>query len=255
MIVIKTPEEIEKIYQAGKVVHLCLKSMGDSIVPEKSTTNDLESVAMDIINAATGESAFLGYAPYGYSPYPAWTCVSVNEEVVHGIPGKRVLHDGDLVSCDVGVILNGFYADAAWTFPVGEVSEADARLLKCGQEALMKAIDFAKPGGRLGDVCHAVEKHAMRYGYTVVRELVGHGVGKSLHEEPPIPNYGKPGTGPTLREGMTLAIEPMINEGHSAVEALEDGWTIVTRDRKRSVHFEHTIAVTRNGPRILTEGE
>jgi methionyl aminopeptidase len=253
MIIIKTPTEVQAIHEAGKVVHACLEAMKAAIIPGESTTYDLEQAAIKVITKSGGSSAFLGYAPHGCPPYPAWTCISVNEEVVHGIPGRRVLHEGDVVGCDVGVKLNGYYADAAWTFPVGKVSEETERLLRCGQECLAKAIEHALYGKRLGDVCNTIQKNAHRYGYSVVRDLVGHGVGKELHEEPPIPNYGKPGVGVLLKEGMTLAFEPMINTGRSDVEALEDGWTIVTRDRSISVHFEHTIAITRQGPVILTQ--
>jgi methionyl aminopeptidase len=254
-VVLKSPQEIEKMRAAGRVVYAALQAMKAAIVPGRATTNDLEEAAIRVLGAAGASSAFLGYSPHEHPPYPAWTCISVNDEVVHGIPGRRVLQEGDIVSCDVGVRLNGYYADSAWTFPVGRVSPATDRLLRVAEEALYQAIAQAKPGNRLGDVCHAIERHARRNGYSVVREMVGHGVGRSLHEEPQIPNYGKAGTGIILKEGMTLAIEPMINAGRHEIEALPDEWTIVTSDRTLSAHFEHTVAITKNGARILTQGD
>jgi methionyl aminopeptidase len=255
MIVTKTPDEIQKMRAAGRVVHAALKAMGEAIVPGKTTTHDLEEIAIRVLSSARAESPFLGYAPHSHPPFPAWTCISVNEEVVHGIPGRRVLQEGDIVSCDVGAKLNGWYADSAWTFPVGRVSPEVDRLLKVGQEALYKAIAQAKAGNRVGDISHAIERHARQNGFSVVHEMVGHGVGRKLHEEPQVPCHGKPNSGPVLREGMTIAIEPMVNQGKRDIESLGDDWTIVTADRKRSAHFEHTVAVTRNGAVILTQGE
>ena len=178
----------------------------------------------------------------------------MNEAVVHGIPGRRVLQNGDIVSCDVGVRLNGYYADSAWTFPVGNISDEVDRLLKVTEESLYKGLDKARHGARLGDVSNAIEKWAKRSGFSVVKEMVGHGVGRQLHEEPQIPNYGHPGTGPVLKEGMTLAIEPMVNQGKAGIVALDDDWTVVTCDRKWSAHFEHTVAITKSGAVILTQG-
>lgn len=255
MVVRKTPEEIDRIRAAGKVVRAALDAMGSAIVPGQSTTNDLENAAVDVIEAAGGSSAFLGYSPNGHPAFPAWTCTSVNQEVVHGIPGRRVLNDGDIVSCDVGVKLNGYYGDAAWTFPVGKVSDEADRLLKATLEALYKGLEKAVAGNRLGDVSYAIDRHVRANGFSVVRDLVGHGVGKSLHEPPQIPNFGKPGRGVLLQEGMTLAIEPMVNAGGFRVHALRDHWTVVTSDGKLSAHFEHTVAVTRGSVRILTEGD
>jgi len=255
MVIIKTEDEIARIREAGRIVYAALQAMKAAIKPGVSTTFDLEREAIRVISKAGGESPFLGYAPHGHPPYPAWTCISVNEAVVHGIPGRRVLQEGDIVSCDVGVKLNGFYADSAWTFPVGKISEAAEKLLKITEESLYKALSQARPGNRLGDVGNAVEKHVKPHGFTVVKEMVGHGVGKKLHEDPQIPNYGKPGTGLLLREGMTVAIEPMINAGRSEIVALDDQWTVVTIDRKLSAHFEHTVAITKNGALILTQGD
>lgn len=255
MIVTKSAEEIERMRAAGRVVHAALQAMRAAIRPEASTTHDLELAAMRVISDRGAESAFLGYAPHEHPPYPAWTCISVNEEVVHGIPGRRVLREGDVVSCDVGVRLNGYYADSAWTFAVGTVSSEVQRLLRVAEEALHKGIAQARAGMHIGDIGAAIERHVTAHHYTVVRDLVGHGVGKALHEEPQVPNYGRPGSGPALAAGMTLAIEPMVNIGKRHVEALEDNWTIVTGDRAVSAHFEHTVAVTANGPRILTSGD
>jgi len=255
MIILKTLEEIEKMRAAGRVVYAALKAMGAAIVPGKTTTNDLEQIAVHILSQHGASSPFLGYSPLNHPPYPAWTCISVNEEVVHGIPGRRVLQEGDIVGCDVGVKLNGYYADSAWTFPVGRIAPETARLLRVAKEALYKGIAQAKPGHRLGDIGHAIERYVRQNGFSVVRDMVGHGVGRSLHEDPQVPNYGKPGTGDLLREGMTLAIEPMVNAGKQDIEALSDEWTIVTSDRTLSAHFEHTVAITRNGPVILTQGD
>jgi methionyl aminopeptidase len=255
MVKLKSPEEIEKMRAAGRIVFAALQAMKSSIVPGKTTTNDLEMAAVDILTSHGADSPFLGYAPHNHPPFPAWTCISVNEQVVHGIPGRRVLQEGDIVSCDVGARLNGYYADSAWTFPVGRVNPETEKLLRVTEEALYKGLAQARAGARLGDVSHAIERHAKQHGFSIVREMVGHGVGRSLHEEPQIPNYGKPGTGIVLKEGMTLAIEPMVNAGKRDIEALSDEWTIVTSDRRLSAHFEHTVAITRNGARILTQGE
>ncbi|MEP6754041.1 MAG: type I methionyl aminopeptidase [Chthonomonadales bacterium] len=254
MIVLKTSEEIVKMRAAGAVVYEALQAMKAAIEPGVSTTNDLEMAAVKVMAAHGADSAFLGYAPHGHPPYPAYTCISVNEAVVHGIPGRRVLQNGDIVSCDVGVRLNGYYADSAWTFPVGPISDEVDRLLKVTEESLYKGLEKAKHGARLGDVSNAIEKWAKRGGFSVVKEMVGHGVGRQLHEEPQIPNYGHPGTGPVLKEGMTLAIEPMVNQGKAGIVALDDDWTVVTCDRKWSAHFEHTVAITKSGAVILTQG-
>jgi methionyl aminopeptidase len=255
MVILKSKDEIEKMRAAGRVVYKALQAMKAGIIPGKSTTHDLENAAISVISAHGGDSPFLGYAPHNHPPYPAWTCISVNEQVVHGIPGRRILQEGDIVSCDVGVKLNGYFADSAWTFAVGKISPEAEHLLKITEESLYKGLALAKAGNRLGDVSHAIERHARQHGFSVVREMVGHGVGRSLHEEPQIPNYGKPGTGIVLKEGMTLAIEPMVNAGKRDIESLSDEWTIVTSDRKLSAHFEHTVAITNNGAMILTQGE
>ena len=192
----------------------------------------------------------------GYHGYPATICASINDEVIHGIPsGRRVLNEGDVISIDVGASLDGYYGDSAITLPVGQVSEEAATLLRVTEEALYKAIERVRPGGRVSDIGHEVQKHVEAYGFSVVREFVGHGIGQRMHEEPQVPNYGEPGRGPRLAEGMVLAIEPMVNAGKPAVKVLADGWTAVTRDGSLSAHFEHTVAVTADGPWILTARE
>jgi len=212
------------------------------------STGELDDRAEARIRAAGATPAFKGY--HGY---PATLCVSINDEVIHGIPSKkRLLRNGDVVSVDVGAVLDGFVGDSAVTFPVGDISEDAARLLRVTQEALYGAILAAKPGGRVSDIGHAVQRHVEAHGCSVVREFVGHGIGTVMHEEPQVPNYGPPGRGARLAEGMVLAIEPMVNLGRPAVRVLEDGWTAVTRDRSLSAHFEHTVAVTGDGPLVLT---
>jgi methionyl aminopeptidase len=192
----------------------------------------------------------------GYHGYPATICASINDEVIHGIPsGRRVLAEGDIISIDVGAALDGYYGDSAVTLPVGQVSEQAATLLRVTEESLYKAIEQARPGHRVSDIGHAVQKHVEAFGFSVVREFVGHGIGVRMHEEPQVPNYGEPGHGPRLTEGMVLAIEPMVNAGKPAVKVLADGWTAVTRDTSLSAHFEHTVAVTAGEPWVLTARE
>ena len=223
------------------------RPQGDAIGPGVST-GELDERAEATIRAAGATPAFKGY--HGY---PATLCVSINEEVIHGIPSrKRLLTDGDIVSVDVGAVLDGFVGDSAVTFPVGAISERAARLLRVTQEALYGAILAVKPGGRVSDIGHAVQRHVEANGCSVVREFVGHGIGTVMHEEPQVPNYGPPGRGAKLTDGMVLAIEPMVNLGRPAVRVLDDGWTAVTRDRSLSAHFEHTVAVTGEGPLVLT---
>jgi methionyl aminopeptidase len=215
------------------------------------TTADLDELAETRIRKAGATPAFKGY--HGY---PATICASINEEVIHGIPsGRRVLNEGDVISIDVGASLDGYFGDSAVTLAVGQVSEEAATLLRVTDESLYKAIDAVKLGGRISDIGHAVQKHVEAYGFSVVREFVGHGIGQKMHEEPQVPNYGEPGRGPRLTEGMVLAIEPMVNAGKPAVKVLADGWTAVTRDGSLSAHFEHTVAVTADGPWVLTARE
>ncbi|HZO91414.1 MAG TPA: type I methionyl aminopeptidase [Chthonomonadaceae bacterium] len=254
MIILKTREEIAKIRAAGRVVHRVLKEVGEAVQPGV-TTGTLEDLASQIISESGGSSPFLGYAPVGHPPYPAWTCISVNNEIVHGIPGRRVLQEGDIVTVDCGVELNDYIADSAWTFPVGRISPEAERLLSVTREALFKGIAQARPGKRIGDISRAVQRHAESHGYSVVRELTGHGVGRSLHEEPQVPNFVSGSKGPLLECGMTFAIEPMVNAGRKDIKYLDDRWTIVTADGSLSAHFEHTVAITPNGAAILTNGD
>ena len=247
MIVCKSPAEIARMRAASELVAAVLSDLKGAIAPGVST-GELDERAEATIRAAGATPAFKGY--HGY---PATLCVSINEEVIHGIPSrKRLLKDGDIVSVDVGAVLDGFVGDSAVTFPVGAISERAARLLRVTQEALYGAILAAKAGGRVSDIGHAVQRHVEANGCSVVREFVGHGIGTVMHEEPQVPNYGPPGRGAKLTEGMVLAIEPMVNLGRPAVRVLDDGWTAVTRDRSLSAHFEHTVAVTGEGPLVLT---
>lgn len=248
MIIKKTPQEIEKMRAAGAVVARCLRDLSNFIVPGETTTLDLDRKAEELIVNYGGISSFKNYRGY-----PNTVCVAVNEEVVHGIPGTRVLVSGDIVGIDLGVIVNGWHGDAAVTVAVGGKASPEAmQLLKVTKEALFKGIEQARPGNRLSDIGHAIQSYVERRGYSVVRDLVGHGIGRSMHEDPHVPNYGKAGTGVRLEEGMTLAIEPMVNIGRYEVDTLGDSWTVVTKDRSLSAHFEHTVAITKDGPDILT---
>jgi methionyl aminopeptidase len=247
MIVCRSSAEIEQMREAGRLVGEVLSELAAAVAPGVSTA-DLDELAEKRIRQAGATPAFKGY--HGY---PATICASINEEVIHGIPsGRRVLNEGDIISIDVGASLDGYFGDSAVTLPVGPISESAASLLRVTEEALYKAIEAAKPGKRVSDIGHAVQKHVEAYGFSVVREFVGHGIGQRMHEEPQIPNYGEPGHGPRLAEGMVLAIEPMVNAGTAAVKVLADGWTAVTRDSSLSAHFEHTVAVTAGEPWILT---
>lgn len=252
MVTLKTPEQIAKMRAAGRVVHRVLKETGAAAQPGV-TTGELEDLAARIISESGGTSPFLGYAPAGHPPFPAWTCISVNEEIVHGIPGRRPLQDGDIVTIDCGVELDGWMADSARTYGVGTISPQAAQLLKVTEEALYRGIEKARAGNRTGDIGHAVQYHAEKHGFSVVRELTGHGVGTSLHEDPQVPNYGVRGKGDLLKQGMTFAIEPMLNAGRRDIKYRGDGWTITTADGKLSAHFEHTIAIIGNGVQILTQ--
>ena len=246
MIVCKSPAEIEKMRAANQVVARILEELAAMVAPGVSTA-DLDAAAEARVRAAGAEPAFKGYRGY-----PATLCASVNEQVIHGIPSKTPMKSGDIVSLDMGVKLNGYYGDSAVTVPVGAVGEDVTRLLRVTQEALEQGIAQVRVGGRISDIGHAIQAHVEAHGFSVVREFVGHGIGASLHEEPQIANYGEPGRGPRLAEGMTLAIEPMVNIGRPNVKMLSDGWTAVTRDGSLSAHFEHTVAVTASGPLVLT---
>ncbi len=248
MIICKSAAELQKMRHSGRLVWQILRELGEMVQPGV-TTQELEHLAEKRIREAGAHSAFKGY--YGY---PAVLCTSINHEIVHGIPSsQRVLKEGDILKVDVGVELNGYYGDTAFTFPVGRISPELQRLLKVTQESLELAIQQARLGNRLGDICAAVQNHVEAHGYSVVRDFVGHGIGRKLHEDPQVPNYGTAGQGPRLREGMVLAIEPMVNAGCSEARVLDDKWTAVTADGQCSAHFEHTVALTRDGPWILTQ--
>jgi len=246
MISIKSSREIEIMRRSGKITSKTL-SMLMQTVRAGMTTADVDRMAEDSIRSMGGVPTFVGYHGYKHT-----VCASVNEEVVHGIPGTRVLKGGDLLSIDIGTTLDGYVSDSAVTIPIGNVSEAAKRLMHVTQECLMLGIAQMQEGNHLSDIGHAVQAHAEKNGYGVVRDLVGHGIGTKMHEEPQVPNYGQPGQGPVLRTGLCLAIEPMITQGTYQVETLDDGWTVVTADGKLAAHFEHTIAITGEGPRILT---
>ncbi|NTV41672.1 MAG: type I methionyl aminopeptidase [Syntrophobacteraceae bacterium] len=247
MIVLRSQREIEKIRKACLIVTEILECLRERVGPG-ITTWDLNAVSEELADRKKVKPAFKGYHGYPYA-----LCTSVNEEVVHGMPSRqRHLKEGDIISLDFGVVCEGYYGDAAVTVPVGRIDESAVRLCKVTEESLYEGIRRATLGNRLSDISHAIQEYVEARGFSVVREFVGHGIGQQLHESPQIPNYGPPGKGVKLKEGMVFAIEPMINEGRPEVEILEDHWTAVTVDRRLSAHFEHTIAVTRNGPDILT---
>jgi len=248
VIIRKSPAEIEQMELAARVVSQTLELLGEHVRPG-ATTQELDDVAEEFIRSQGGVPTFKGYRGY-----PASICTSPNAMVVHGIPGPYHLAEGDVLSVDVGVTLGGFVGDSAFTFPVGEISEDARSLLDACQTALAAGIEHARPGNHLSDIGHAIQSATEERGFAVVRSLVGHGVGRSMHEDPQIPNFGTPGRGPVLQPGMTLAIEPMITAGSPDVYLHEDEWSISTEDGSLAAHFEHTVAVTENGPRILTRG-
>ena len=244
---LKSAKELGLMREAGAIVAATLEVLSQAAQPGV-TTLELDKIAADQLKKKGAKPAFLGY--HGF---PGCLCVSINKEVVHGIPSaKRKLAEGDIVGLDFGCIVGGFYGDSARTVAVGKIPASTQKLLEVTRESLMMGIDQMKPGNRLGDVSSAVQKHVEANGFSVVRDFVGHGIGRALHEDPPVPNFGKPGTGMRLQPGLVLAIEPMVNAGGPEVETLSDGWTAVTKDGSLSAHFEHTIAVTENGPEILT---
>ncbi|MDH5586211.1 MAG: type I methionyl aminopeptidase [Nitrospirota bacterium] len=247
MIILKTLEEIELISRASQIVAECQKILIRELKPGM-TTLDLDVLTETCIRDLGGIPAFKGYRNY-----PKSLCASLNNEVVHGIPSRRVLKDGDIIGLDVGAIVEGFYGDGAVTVSVGEVQPSIRKLIQVTHEALSKGLEQAVVGKRLSDISAAIQAHVEHHGFSVVRDFVGHGIGRQLHEEPQVPNYGKPGQGPRLKPGMALAIEPMVNMGGAGVKVLDDGWTAVTSDGSLSAHFEHTIAIEPAGPpRILT---
>lgn len=249
MLYYKSSEEIELIRESSLLVSKTHAEVAKSIKPG-ITTQALDKIAEEFIRDNGAVPAFKGY-----NGFPASLCISPNEQVVHGIPGKYELKDGDILSVDCGVLKNGYYGDSAYTFAIGEVKPEVLRLLKITKESLMKGIEMAKAGNRLGDISEAVQTHAEKNGYSVVRELVGHGIGKNLHEAPEVPNYGKKGSGIKLQAGLVIAIEPMINLGKKGIKQWEDGWTITTSDRMPSAHFEHTVAVKEGKADVLSTFE
>jgi len=246
MIELKSEREIGIIRENGWIVGLTLNYLKEKIKPGIKTI-ELDRLAEEFILKKNAIPAFKGYRGY-----PGNICTSVNNEVVHGIPGEKVLTEGGIISVDIGVLKDGFYADGAWTFPVGEISNQNKRLLEVTLKSLEAGISQAQLGNRLGDISSAVQSTAEKNGYSVVRDLTGHGIGRHMHEDPPVPNFGSPGTGLLLKPGMVFAIEPMVNAGGYQIKTLEDNWTVVTLDGALSAHFEHTIAITNNGPEILT---
>ena len=248
MIVLKTSRELSIMRKAGAISQAALKLAGEAVQPGVSTF-EIDREVKRYIQSMGAKPSFLGY-----NGYPASTCISVNNVVIHGIPKKDViLKKGDIVGIDVGAFYEGFHGDNAWTFPCGEISDEAQALLDATEKALYLGIDMARPGNRVGDIGHAVQEYVEARGYSVVREFTGHGVGAKMHEDPSVPNYGTPKRGVRLTAGMVIAIEPMINQGRRDIEVLEDGWTVVTKDGSLSAHFEHTVALTPNGPVILTE--
>jgi methionyl aminopeptidase len=246
VIILKSPQEIARMRVPCRIVAEVLEMLKEKVKPGV-TTLALNALAEQAAERSKARTAFKGYSGYPYS-----LCCSVNEQVVHGMPTKTALQDGDILSLDFGVLKDGYYGDAAITLPVGAVSASAVRLMKVTEESLAEAIKAAQPGNRLSDISHAVQSYVEARGYSVVREFVGHGIGKQLHEGPQLPNFGTPGRGIRMKPGLVLAIEPMINEKGPEVKVLDDGWTAVTCDKGLSAHFEHTVAITENGPEILT---
>lgn len=249
MISIKSDREIELLRIAGNIVHETREYL-KPFIKEGITTKELDTLAEEFILSKGATPSFKGL-----NDFPCATCISINQEVVHGIPGKRKLRNGDIVSIDIGACWKGYHGDSAWTFAVGEISESKKALMEHTRESLFKGLEQIKPGNRIGDISHAIEIHAKKYNLGVIRELVGHGVGTSVHEEPDVPNYGEAGKGPVLKEGMVLAIEPMLTLGRRDICILDDDWTIETIDNSPAAHFEHTVVVTKDGYEILTGGK
>lgn len=247
MIICKTPRELELMRIAGKIVALTHQELKSSIKPG-ITTKELDAIAEKFIKQHDAIPSFKGYNGFTGS-----ICASVNEELVHGIPGDRILKNGDIISIDIGAKYNGYHGDSAWTYAVGDISDENQKLLDVTEESLYKGLEEAKPGVRLSNISHAIQRHVESYDFSIVREYVGHGVGQDLHEDPQIPHFGPPNKGPRLKPGMVLAIEPMVNAGKRYVRTLPDDWTVVTTDGKMCAHFEHTIAIVETGYEILTK--
>lgn len=250
-ITIKSPRELDLMREAGRVVAEAKAAVKEAIKPG-ATSAEMDALAEEVIRGNGAIPSFKGYKPTPSMPFPATICFSFNDELVHGIPGNRKMQEGDIVSVDCGAIVEGFHGDSAFTVGVGEITDEAQRLLDVTNQSLYEGIGKAIVGGRLTDISHAVQEYAENQRFSVVREYVGHGIGRALHEDPQVPNYGKPGRGPLLKSGMVLAIEPMLNVGTRETKVLEDGWTVVTSDGKLCAHFEHTIAITEEGPEILT---
>ncbi|MGY3272204.1 methionyl aminopeptidase [Bacillus sp. TE9106W] len=246
MIICKTPREIEIMREAGRIVALTHQELKQHITPG-ITTKELDQIAEKTIQKYGATPSFKGY-----NGFPGSICASVNEELVHGIPGKRKLKEGDIISIDIGAKYNGYHGDSAWTYPVGNISESVQKLLDVTEKSLYLGLEQVKPGERLSNISHAVQTHAEEKGFSIVREYVGHGIGQDLHEDPQIPHYGPPNRGPRLKPGMVICVEPMVNQGRRYVKTLSDDWTVVTVDGKWCAHFEHTIALTEAGYEILT---
>jgi methionyl aminopeptidase len=247
MIICKSKAEIDIMREAGRVVGLTHKELAKAIQPG-ITTKELDRVAENFIRSKNAKPSFKGYGGFSGS-----ICTSVNEQLVHGIPGNRVLQEGDIISIDIGAEVQGYHGDSAWTYAVGKVSDEALRLMEVTEASLYKGLEEAVPGARLSNISHAIQTYAETAGYSIVREYVGHGVGRNLHEDPQIPNYGPAGRGPRLQTGMVLAIEPMVNLGKRYVKTLEDNWTVITVDGSLCTHYEHTIAITDDGYEILTK--
>jgi methionyl aminopeptidase len=252
LIILKSAAEIDKMRRAGRIVAEVLERMRERVAPGVTTAELNELAETVIVGKYNAVPSFKGYPPGSAHPFPASICASVNEELVHGIPGPRVLQEGDIISIDVGAILDGYHGDAAVTLPVGQVSLETERLMEVTKGALAAGIAAARAGNRSGDISAAIQSYAESRGYNVVREYTGHGIGRKMHEDPQVPNYGEPGKGVRLRKGMTIALEPMVLAGDRAVQVLDDHWTVVSCDGKLTAHFENTIAVTDGEAEILT---
>ena len=247
MITLKSAHEIELMRRAGKIT-AAARALARSMVKPGVPTQQIDKAVFDFIKAQGATPSFLHY-----NGYPASVCVSVNDEIIHGIPGKRVLQEGDIVSVDVGAYIGGFHGDCAGTYPCGQVSDEAMRLIRVTQQSFFEGIKFAREGYRLSDISHAVQEYVEAQGFSIVREYVGHGIGRNMHEAPEVPNYGKAGHGPRLLRGMTLAVEPMVNAGSAAITQMADGWTVKTADGKYAAHYENTILITAGEPELLTD--
>ena len=245
-IIVKSPRQIEFMREAGKIT-AGARSIARQAIAAGVTTAEIDKEVYNFITKSGATPSFLNYGGF-----PGSACISVNEELIHGIPGKRIIRNGDIVSVDVGAKIHGFHGDCAGTYPCGEVSEETKRLIEVTRQSFFEGIKYAKAGNRLGDISAAIQEYVERHGYSIVREYVGHGIGANLHEDPSVPNYGKAGRGPRLVKGMTLAIEPMVNMGAAAIRVLDDDWTVVTKDGSLCAHYENTILITDGEPEILT---